>query len=722
MSVNKPPVAGASLVKSFDDWMAPAPKNPVRVRFSIQEPDEIKAAAEPTTLAKSLLDLLNGPKESVERLAFETDPNLVNQYQAVYRAKVKLLPDSLLKRIIIQDDLVAAIIRARETQMASFGRPRPSRFDTGYVIEPNVGVKERLTPEERKEMDTRIQKAVQTIWTCGHTEGVDKKDHISFAQFIQMTTRNAVGLGRIGVEIVYKSPMADGEKQFHYFRPTDVGTIFKASPQRTHAQAIRAQAVKMLKDLVHGSSSESAPKSNIDESKFEKGDYAWIQVIDGRPVQAFTDDEMRVHSFYSVVDVELDGYPVTPIDTMISAVTTHINITTHNKLYFATGRASHGMLVFKSDDVDQSTLHQVKQQFNASINSVNNSWRMPVFSVGTKDDIEWQSIDSSSRDAEFQYLTDMNARVILSAFQMSPDELPGWAYLSRGTNNQSLSESNNEYRMEAARDQGVRPLIAQFEDFLNGVIFPLIDPALAKLCSLRFKGLDADTEEKESTRLQQDMPVHMTYDEVMTKVEKPPIGRAWGGEFPLNPQLQAIQDKFLTVNDVRQHFFGLPPDPRFDYVRDPFWFQNIQVAQAQQQADAQAQQAQQPGGGQDGGGDAGGGSPPDGATAGGGDKSPPGGDPQAGAQDAAGGQSAPEAGGATALQQGQQPPPGQDLSRSIDQAMHILTKSEEDLPPSVRKLHAQHRVMIDRLRDGLKADLGDAAKEILEEAARIRKN
>jgi hypothetical protein len=54
--------------------------------------------------------------------------------------------------------------------------------------------------------------------------------------------------------------------------------------------------------------------------------------------------------------------------------------------------------------------------------------------------------------------------------------------------------------------------------------------------------------------------------------------------------------------------------------------------------------------------------------------------------------------------------------------MHILTKSEEDLPPSVRKLHAQHRVMIDRLRDGLKADLGDAAKEILEEAARIRKN
>jgi hypothetical protein len=715
MAVNKPPIAGASLMKSFDDWMTGPPTNQVKVRFSIQEAEEMKAPAEPTTLAKSLVDLLNGPKESIERLAFETDPNLVNQYQAIYRAKVKLLPDSLLKRIIIQDDLVAAIIRARETQMASFGRPRPSRFDTGYVIEPNVGVKERLTVAERKELDGRIQKAIRTLWTCGYTDGVDKKDHISFAQFIQMSTRNAVGLGRIAVEIVYKKGMENGEKVFHYFRPTDVGTIFKAAPQRTHAESIRKQAVKMLHDLQHGNDKVT---NNIDESKFEKGDFAWIQVIDGRPVQAFTDDEMRVHNFYPVVDVELDGYPVTPIDTMISAVTTHINITTHNKIYFRRVAPSRGMLVFKSDDVDQSTLQQVKQQFNASINSVNNAWRMPVFSVGTKDDDQWESIDNSSRDAEFQYLTDMNARVILSAFQMSPDELPGWAYLSRGTNNQSLSESNNEYRMEAARDQGIRPLIAQFEDFINGVIFPLIDPNLAKLCRLRFKGLDADTEEKESTRLQQDMPVHMTYDQVMEKVEKPTIGKEWGGEYPLNPQLQAIQDKFLTVNDIRQKFFGLAPDPRFDYVRDPFWFQNIQMAQAQQQAEAQAQQAQQPGGG-----DAGGGGTPDGASGGGGDKGPPGGDDSAQGDSASG---PPQAGGSAQVQNDQGNPqpqqPGEDLARSIDQALHILSKGEKDLPESRRKLVAQHRVMIDRLRAGLKADLGDATKEILEEAARIRKN
>jgi hypothetical protein len=131
----------------------------------------------------------------------------------------------------------------------------------------------------------------------------------------------------------------------------------------------------------------------------------------------------------------------------------------------------------------------IRQQFNASINNVNNAWRMPVFGVGADDEITWQPIDSGGRDMEFQYLSRHERRVILSAFQMSPEELPGWSYLSRGTNNQALSESNNEYQLEAARDVGIRPLlIKQFEDFLNQRILPLIDESLAKLCALKLVG------------------------------------------------------------------------------------------------------------------------------------------------------------------------------------------------------------------------------------------
>jgi hypothetical protein len=60
--------------------------------------------------------------------------------------------------------------------------------------------------------------------------------------------------------------------------------------------------------------------------------------------------------------------------------------------------------------VDEGVIGRIRQQFNASINSVNNAWRMPVFGVGKEDDqITWSPIDQGQRDAEFQYLSDSNA-------------------------------------------------------------------------------------------------------------------------------------------------------------------------------------------------------------------------------------------------------------------------------------------------------------------------
>ena len=688
------PNIGTSFTDAFSAFAQGQPRRSTKIKFAIDTPETIAKSEGPMTLSKSILQMLNGEgTDSVERLAFETDPQLVNQYQSIYRAKVKLLPDGLIKRIMIQDDLVAAIVRARETQMSGFGRPRMDRYGTGFEIIANPGVLSRLSDKESKELDTRIQKAVRAIQECGSNDGVKKSDRMNFSSFLQMATRNAVGLGRIAVELIYKDKVGGG-KEFHHFRPIDAGTIYKAAPQKTAAQAIRDQAVRMLRDI----KGPDFDDSNV--TRFENDEYTWIQVIDARPVQAFTDEEVVVHNFYPVVDIELDGYPVTPIDTMIANVTTHINITTHNKIYFQTGRAARGMLVFKSDDVDESTLQRVKQQFNASINSVNNAWRMPVFGCGSSDEISWQPIDNSSRDAEFQYLTDMNARVILSAFQMSPDELPGWSYLSRGTNNQSLSESNNEYRMEAARDQGIRPILAQFEEFVNTIIFPLIDENLAKLCQVRLMGLDALTEEKENNSLQAAIPIHMTIDEVLKKVEKQPIGAEWGGTFLLNPQWSANLDKYKYVDDIVEHWFTPGKrDPALHYIRDPFYFQNLQLQMQQQQMQQQAQQAAQQPQPAPGGGDGG---PPD-KGGGGEDKQP----------DAGGGDqpAAPDAGGAD--QQPQQQP-GEDLSRSLDQALGMLSKNENLLPQAIRKSLAQTRLMVDKLQMGIEDEARVATKGILD--------
>jgi hypothetical protein len=669
-----------------------------------------KTSSEPMTLEKSIARTLNGTGEA-ERLAFEADPVASrSQYSSVYKQKTRLLPDKLLKRIAIQDDLVAAIVQARQNQMSAFGRMRPNRFSTGFVIEPRqeaLEALEKIEDQEEKqrrkeELQKRIARVSKKLAVCG-SDNLDlsgNQDKLTFPQYISMSIRNAVIVGRLATEVIYKKQM-DGEKVFAGFRVIDAGTIYKAESQQEATAQVRAQARKLLAQL------RNEKVSTIDPDRFDKNEYAWVQVIDDRPIQAFTAEECLVHNFFPVADVELDGYPVTPLDTVISAVTTHINITTHNKLYFQSGRAARGMLVIKSDEVDETVVSRVRQQFNAQINSVNNAWRMPVFGVGTEDDITWQPIDSGSRDMEFQYLADMNARVIMSAFLMSPDELPGWSYLSRGTNNQALSEGNNEYKLEASRDVGIRPLLAQFEDFLNASILPLFDPVLADMAALKLVGLDAETAEKESVRLQQDMPVHMTYDEVLEKVEKQPVGKRYGGEFPINPQYQAILDKYVPVGVILEEFFGVAgasKDPQYAYIRDPFWVQWQQLQQQQQQAQQQQQQQQ--------------------AQQQAGNVQPPqqeGEDGQSGGDDGggSGGQATPaktekeKSAGSEASGAG-------DLSGAADQAMGSLSKAERNLPPSKLKLLRQHKMLVHDFLNGFEEDMKVATKEILDVAEKLK--
>jgi hypothetical protein len=656
--------------------------------------------AAPGSLVKSILNHLNGPTGSIERLAFESVPSRHTTVSGVYRPKIRLLPDEVLKRIAIQDSLVSNIVRARQNHISSFGRPRPDRFGLGFIIQPNTGTVDSLDEEGKRELSEEIKKTVALFSTCGSTEGVPEEECQTFSEYLSLAVRSAVVCGRAATEIIYVDD-DHGERKFHRFVATDGGTIYRAGNDKSALQGIRQAAFSLLQDVA-GKKLEKEPQPQRENIP----DYTWVQVIEGREHQVFTSEEMKVYNFYAVPDVELDGYPVTPIDTVISAITTHINIVQHNKLYFQSGRASRGMLVIKSDDVTPEVTHSIKQAFNASINSVSNSWRMPVFGCGMDEDISWQAIDSAGgRDMEFQYLTDLNAREILTAFMMSPDELPGWSYLSKGTASQSLAESNNEYKLNAARDVGVRPLLHGFEDFINSHLFPLLNPKLAKQARIKLVGLDADNAEKEAVRLQQDMGLWETYDGVLERVEKKPLGKRWGGTLPLNPVIKGYMDQMFTVGTILEHFCGIEgasKDPDYAYVRDEYWFKWKEMRQmqeqAQQQAQVQAQQAQQQTGGGGGGGGGQSGGPGDGQNQT--PKTP------TEKQKTEAGQDVSASGGA----QGQG---ASDLARSIDTAFDYLTKSEASLPPHHRMQLAQRRKTVEHFINGWKEDLPDALAEII---------
>ncbi len=602
-------------------------------------------------LIKSIMTALD-KNEKISRLSFEEDPTLTNRWGGLFYEKITLLPDKVLKRISYTDGLIAGILQTRASQCAPFGRPLEDKYDVGYRISPNAHTGfDDLPPQKKKEIQEKIKDLTRQLATCGSTSQWEKNQHMSLSTFLSISARNACLFGRFSTEIIWVTDPKSNTRKMHSFRPNDAGTIYRAVPHSSSTDSVRKMALRRLAELKN---------EKIKPEKWENDEYAWIQVVNGVPSQAFGPDECIVYNCYPVTDIELNGYPLTPIDTVIADVTTHINITNHNKLYFQTGRAARGMLVIESDDVDPSSLADLKQQFNAAINSVANAWKMPVLKVAVGDKIAWTPIDNSSRDMEFQYLSDSNTRSILSAFQMSPEEIPGYAHLSKGTNNQALSESNNEYKLEAARDVGIRPLLSHLQDFLNMRILTLMDEEVAKYCSIKLLGLDSDTQEKERTAISEEMEQSMTYDEIMRKVEKNPVGKQNGGDFPLNPGFQAVLDRYFSVGQIEEFFFGVEgasKDPNKQYKRDNFYFQALQIQMQEQQAKEQQQMAQQ--------------------------------------------QLAVQQQQTQAAQQGPQKPGAdaeKDLSGGVDQALGLMQKSEK-IPETKKKLLEHHDKIVSEIMD-----------------------
>ena len=513
------------------------------------------------------------------RLSFTEDPNSSDQYAGIYKTKRGLLPDFVLKQIRIQNHLIASILRSRGNVLAMHGHVKKDRFDVGVTVEIKPEFSEIIKPEQMVKIKDRIARFEKLLLNCGHTEGLEQDEHMSLSQFLEIQAIQGLTFGRFATEFIYNNQEGqdkfDKAKRFHRFRPSDVSTMYKAITSEDEGESLRKSAISALKRL-----QQVKPDIQIDISSLEFDKYSVVQVINGIPKMAFTSDEMVIYNLFPSLDIEHNGYPITPIDTCIQNITTHLSVEAYNKLYFQNGRAAKGAVIVRSDEVDQDTIAQLRQDFQANINSVDRAFRTPVIGVNTADSVEWMSMVSTSGDGEFQFLYDQVSRNILSTFGISPDELPGYSHLGRGTNQQTLSESNNEFKLTAARDSGLRPLILKIQAFLNERLFPIIDPELAQICHIQLSGLDAQSREQESLRLQQDMPIHMTYDEVMKDVEKQPIGARLGGTFPLNERFNLIADKYLDVGQIAESFFHDPTgylDPLLRFRRDPFYMQHIQL-------------------------------------------------------------------------------------------------------------------------------------------------
>lgn len=577
-------------------------------------------------------------------MAFEIDPIKTDQiYSSVYRRRTNQVPPVILKRIRDTEELIGGIIiPVRAKQASLFARPRANRFDIGFTINLLPQVMDKFSPAEQEKIKGEIIPQLRDLLiNCGKNDGVNDKEKRNLSQTFVEIVEDLLTFGAFAVEV-----RMDALGKFHSFRARDAGTIYFTTPQRGQGQEaanIRVAAQKVLEQL---------QGLEVDIAKFQEDEFTYVQVIEDIPRQVFTDKELLYWTNTPSTDILRSGYPVSPIERMLSSITTHLNLTTHNKMYFVNGRATRNMLVFKSENLEESDITAIKAQMVGHINSANAAFRMPVFGMGKDDSVDVVQLDPANRDMEFQYLADLNKRMIFAAYQMSPDEIAALSYLSRGTNSQSMSESNNEWKLMAARDIGLRPLLLSIEDFINTRLLPRINPEWAKLVQINLEGLDADSPEKEATRLQQDSALFLTMNDIMERVEKEDV--PLGGNFPLNAAYMQIVEKYFTKGEILKALGGkkyenADKDPNLAYyMGDQAWFTMQQMQQAQQQM----QQQQQP-------------------------------QPSEASQELSG---------------------GQDLDSAMSQLGESLGKSEQKLPLGRKELLKRHKISRKKIMDAFEKE------------------
>jgi hypothetical protein len=538
-------------------------------------------------ISQILTELKKSDDLKAIKLSFSEDPIRTADYTNIFKKRTTMIPNLLLKRVRDTEELIGGIILPlKANQVSLFGRPRPNRFDIGFTADIKPELYEEYSDEQIEKIKREVVPQIREILlNCGKNTGLKDREKSTFSQFLKQIVEDVYIFGWWATEI-----RKDHAGNFHSFRAVDAGTIYYAAPTKDktqEAENIRKRARAILSKL---------EGHRIPIEPFSRGDYTWVQVIEDQPYQVFTDEQLIVWSLNPSTDILRAGYPNTIIERIVNSIITHINLTTHNKMFFLNGRAARSVMVFKSDNLDDGDIIAIRQQMTNHINTPNAAWRMPVFGISQKDEISIQPLDGTGRDMEFQYLADLNKRVILAAFQVSPDEIAALSYLSRGTNSQSLAEANNEWKLLKSQEAGLRPLLTAIEDFLNERLLPKINPDWAKLIRINLVGLDADSPEKEATLLSQASSLYYTFNDILDKVEKKRV--QIGGDFPMNAAYMQILEKYFTVGEILEAF---QPDRYKDasknpemqyYINNPAWFQFQQMKLQQQQMQMQAQQMQ----------------------------------------------------------------------------------------------------------------------------------
>lgn len=474
----------------------------------------------------------NNATPEVEERKSQIDLSFPEQEQYGWKEKSSMIGTNVLKSMARKDSIIIATIGTRISQITPFCKEPEDRYSPGWAVKPvhpaDLTAEQKmqladpeLSEEEYEELnyefeqerlkakeqqDKDVEKIKLFLKHCGMSpsETDTTKERWDLPKYIKAVAEDVLTYHYSATELV---PTKGGDK-VHHFYPVSAGTI------RYVSKASSELVLKQMQESELSPEDKAAFDKRMDKTK----PFRYVQVVRGRVIAAFTEDDMIFEPMTPTTDPEDNGYSMGPLEKLVQTVTAHLYAEAHNRNFFTQGIGSKGILHIKGENISRGQLEAFKRQWFNQVTNTRNAFRPPI--IGMAEDVKWVSLAQTNREMEFEQWMNYLIKITTAVFQIDPAEI-NFDISKVATS--TLNESNNEEKIKSSRDKGLRPLLDYIEDIINNHILRYWDPKLADKYKFSFVGFQAESRSQEIDRLEKETKVWKTLNEARIEMGYAPL-------------------------------------------------------------------------------------------------------------------------------------------------------------------------------------------------------
>lgn len=483
-------------------------------------PEDLIAAADAVT------KIQKGTKTAPAK-AFFIDPLDFNANLG-YKDKAYSLTYTTLKRMA-GTPIINAIIKTRKNQIADFAEPQANRYSTGFVIRKKArnGIEGKMDEKDKKTANAMTD----FVLNCGSKNSWTNDD---FDVFIRKIVDDSLTYDQMTFECI-----RNRKGTLERFIATDAST-FRIADTAFQEDYKNSFFNKQGADIWHRRSVVSHEEVNGYLPQY-------VQIYQNAVVNDFYPWELCFGVRNPSTSIYANGYGVSELEELINVVTAMLWGDEYNRRFFSQGSAPKGLLRVKGG-MSESALQQFKQQWQAMISGVMNSWKTPVVEA----DVDWIDLQRSNRDMEYSSWMEYLIKLTCAIYSIDPSEI-GWD-ISRSAGNGGLFEKSEAERIQNSKDKGLYPILKFIQRKINKYIIEPLNPEFEFV----FMGLNGMTISQE-----------------------------------LDLDLKKL-GTFQTINEIREKWDLPTLEENGDIIENSIYFQAVN---AQQQREMQQQMQQQQMGG-----------------------------------------------------------------------------------------------------------------------------